>query len=244
MGKTPQEVLNLATQMADVLAAPQAPRTPPAPAPGAPTADEWTLDPQQAAQKHLEYNYQTRFAPVLQSMQQQLAGTSRGLANQQFNTEFQRWGPEIDQMVANVPAEQRTFELYSQAVKLVKANHIEDIVAERAQAKMAELGIERTSTGGNSIAPAGVATVSLDKLDPGYKAAIERMGIGPSELNEFLAKTHQTMEQFVEAANRRQVITDVSFDHKGRSQVAVGDLGALYGKTVGVDGKPIAIKEW
>lgn len=238
--------------MADALATVQPQTKPMAPQgspanpiqPTMPTADDYTLDPVAAAQRQMEYNYNQRMAPVFQTIQQQLAGTARGLAAQSHAQDFQKWGPEIDGLVATVPQEQRTTQLYEQAVKIVRANHIEDIVAERTQARMAEMGIERTSAGGNAVAPVGVGTVSLDKLDPAYKAAMDRVGIGQNELNEFLAKTHQSVEQFVDSVNRKQVITDVSFDQHGRSKSEVGDLNALYGKSLGTDGKPVVLKEW
>jgi hypothetical protein len=248
VGKTAPEILELSKQMADALAATPAarPQTPPAvalvapqaPASALPSNDDWALNPTDAAQRQLEYNWSQRVAPVFDRLQNQLAGTSRGLVAQQHRADFDRWGPEIDQMVAPVPAEQRTAELYAQAVRLVRANHIDELASERANERLAALGVtDRTAGSGNpGVAPGTSGAVDLTKLDPAYKAAIEQMGIGPNELAEFLGKTRQTLEQFVESANRKQVITDAVWDRKGRSQVQVG-LGQLYGDKV-------PVKEW
>ena len=186
-----------------------------------------------ATQRTLEYNYAQRVQPIMDRMAQQMAGTGRQLATMQYADEFKRWGPEIDQLVAPVPTDQRSAELYSQAVRLVKANHLDEIVTERAQGRFAELGITDRTSGGGTVASVTAGAVDLTKLNPSYKAAMEAMGIGPSELHEFLGKTGQTMEQFVESANRNQVITDMAYDKKGRSQVVM-NMDAMYGKDVKV----------
>lgn len=233
----------MAVSMADALqtVAPQRNPVQPAPqaqpqqpqAPSMPTADDYTLDPVAATQRTLEYNWGVRAQPVLDRLAQQMAGTGRQLASMQYADEFRRWSPEIDQLVAGVPAEQRSAELYSQAVRLVKANHLDELAAERAQAKLAEMGITERTSGGGTVASVPSSTVDLTKLNPSYKAAMDAMGIGPSELHEFLGKTGQTMEQFVESANRNQIITDMAYDKKGRSQVVM-DMDKMYGKDVKV----------
>jgi hypothetical protein len=194
-----------------------------------PTADDYTLDPVAATQRTLEYNYGVRVQPVLDQIAAQLAGTGRQVASMQYADEFKRWGPEIDQLVVNVPPQQRTGELYAQAVRLVKANHIDELATERMTAKLAEMGVGDRTSGGGTVASVTAGAVDLTKLSPEYKAAMDAMGIGPAELHEFLGKTGQTMEQFVESANRKQVITDMTWDRKGRSQVVM-DMEKMYPK--------------
>ena len=238
VGKTNQEVLAMAGQMAQALQTVQPTRNPTQPPvpqpvtvqqPSMPTQDDFTLDPVTATQRTLEYNYGLRVQPVLDQLAAQMAGTGRQVAAMQHADEFRRWSPEIDQLVANVPAQQRTAELYSQAVRLVKAAHLDELVTERANAKMAEMGVGDRTSGGGTVASLSPAAVDLTKLSPAYKAAMDAMGIGAGELHEFLGKTGQTMEQFVESANRNQVITDVSYDKKGRSQVVM-DMEKMYPK--------------
>lgn len=238
VGKTNQEVLAMAGQMAQALQTVQPTRQPVAPSvqqpvtvqqPSMPTQDDFTLDPVTATQRTLEYNYGLRVQPVLDQLAAQMAGTGRQVAAMQHADEFRRWSPEIDQLVANVPAQQRTAELYSQAVRLVKAAHLDELVTERANAKMAEMGVGDRTSGGGTVASLSPSAVDLTKLSPAYKAAMDAMGIGAGELHEFLGKTGQTMEQFVESANRNQVITDVSYDKKGRSQVVM-DMEKMYPK--------------
>ena len=238
VGKTNQEVLAMAGQMAQALQTVQPTRQPVAPSvqqpvtvqqPSMPTQDDFTLDPVTATQRTLEYTYGLRVQPVLDQLAAQMAGTGRQVAAMQHADEFRRWSPEIDQLVANVPAQQRTAELYSQAVRLVKAAHLDELVTERANAKMAEMGVGDRTSGGGTVASVSPSAVDLTKLSPAYKAAMDAMGIGAGELHEFLGKTGQTMEQFVESANRNQVITDVSYDKKGRSQVVM-DMEKMYPK--------------
>lgn len=228
----------MAGQMAQALQTVQPTRQPVAPSvqqpvtvqqPSMPTQDDFTLDPVTATQRTLEYNYGLRVQPVLDQLAAQMAGTGRQVAAMQHADEFRRWSPEIDQLVANVPAQQRTAELYSQAVRLVKAAHLDELVTERANAKMAEMGVGDRTSGGGTVASLSPSAVDLTKLSPAYKAAMDAMGIGAGELHEFLGKTGQTMEQFVESANRNQVITDVSYDKKGRSQVVM-DMEKMYPK--------------
>lgn len=251
VGKTNEEVLRMAREMADALAtvSPQKPVAQPAAvAPNAqqptmPNADDFTLDPVAATQRVLEYNVGQRYQPILDRMTAQLAGAGRQIAAMQYADDFRRWGPEIDQLVAPVAPDQRSAELYAQAVRLVKANHLDEIAAERADAKLASLGItDRTSAGG-TVATLPSSAVDLTKLPAGYKAAMDNLGISQSELNEFLGKTRQTMEQFVESVNRKQVISDVQFDRKGRSQVVL-DMDAMYKQSLDVAGQPVKVRDW
>jgi len=238
VGKTAQEVLAQNVAMADALATVQPPKpvqrepAAPSPVPAAPTLpdnDAYTLNPADATQRALEYNWQVRAQPYLDQLAAQVAGTGRQVASIQYADEFRRWGPEIDALVAGAAPQQRTPALYEQAVKLVKSNHIDEIAAERAQAKLAELGVTDRTSGGGTVASVPSGTVDLTKLPASYKDAMEQMGIGPSELHEFLGKTGQTMEQFVESANRNQIITDMQWDRKGRSHVVM-DMEKLYPK--------------
>lgn len=233
VGKTAQEILQVSKQMADALATAPAPRStvppvpstpPPPPAATMPSDDDWVTNPAKATQQVLEYNYGQRVQPVIERLLAQQAGTARGLAAQQFADEFRRWGPEIDQLVASIPAEQRPFELYQNAVKVVRANHVDEIASERVQQRLAEMGVTDRTSGGGTVASVAGSTVDLSKISPAYKATIDAMGITESQLREFLTATGQTMEQFVESANKNQVISDVQWQpSKGKSTMAVGE---------------------
>ena len=106
--------------------------------------------------------YQEQLAGFLQQQQNaalaqaagpvyaQLASQSRDMSkNAPENKDvWSKWGAEVEQMVANVPAHMRTRELYDQAVVMVRGRHVDEIATEKAQALAAAgTGLARANGG-------------------------------------------------------------------------------------------------
>jgi len=104
-------------------------------------------------------------APQLTAIHTANAQTSRALAAQSHSDAFSRWGPEIDMQMSGIAVEQRTFEMYSEAVKLVKGAHATEITRESLDAAVRDEIERRTAAGTirSGDAPTGAATAeSLD----------------------------------------------------------------------------------
>jgi len=99
-----------------------------------PDADAWMNDSVGAADAHFNSRIagvqKDILAPQLAGIYKANAQTARALAFQQHGNAFTRWGPEIDMQMQAIPVEQRSFEMYTEAVKLVKGAHADQITQE------------------------------------------------------------------------------------------------------------------
>ncbi len=116
-----------------------------------PDADAWLSDPAAASEAH----FNTRIAsvqkdilaPQLAGIYQDNAQTARALAVQTNGDAFAKWGPEIDMQMSAIPVERRNFQMYSEAVKLVKGNHATEISQEALDRAVADEIERRTAAG-------------------------------------------------------------------------------------------------
>lgn len=86
-------------------------------------------------QAQQEQRQQQTIAQIAAPIAQQLASTSATLSRRDpANADVaEKWWAEVDALVAPIPAEMRTQQLYDQAAKLVRSNHLDEIANERAQ---------------------------------------------------------------------------------------------------------------
>ena len=153
-----------------------APLAPNVPSGGAiPDADAWLNDSAAAADAHFDARIagvqKDVLAPQLAGIYQANAQTARALALQSNSDAFTRWGPEIDMQMSAIPVEQRTFQMYSEAVKLIKGAHAAEItqealdkgVASEIERRMAA-GTIRSGEAGTSAEPSQVLDFSSDNL--------------------------------------------------------------------------------
>ena len=128
-----------------------------------PDADAWMTDSAAAADAHFNAriaNLQKEvLGPQLAGIYTANAQTARALALQANGDAFSKWGPEIDMQMQGIPVEKRSFEMYSEAVKLVKGNHAGEITRE-ALDKAVQDEIERRTAAGTI--RSGEAATSAD----------------------------------------------------------------------------------
>lgn len=122
--------------------------------------DEWLTSPGKASQKLAQQVQSSTMQQVQQFAQpllQSQAATAKSVAQQdpEVREVFNKYGSEVQQYVQNVPLEHRTNpELWKKAASMVKADHFDEIVQERAQeiaastAAQSEAG--QTGEGGRS----------------------------------------------------------------------------------------------
>lgn len=243
VGKTAEEAATIAQQLyqamvrGDTVPAPQAAQQmpqpqpwqqPPAAGPQAPTQEEWDMNPQAAAQKYIDYVQKTQFQPEMQRRDVALGQTARALMAQKYADEFKRWGPEIDLMLQTVDPAYRTVDTVEQAVKIVRANHIDEIAEERARAAMERQlesgtllrpGTQPTGTP----APSGIDLKSAE-LPDNYARVLQRYRIDEATLDEFLsgpagreygATLDERRKNWLEQAKAGDVITEEAFNIHG-----------------------------
>lgn len=181
--KTPEELDRLTDQMYNIMqqgspqpAAPAAPQiqpnlAPPVPAPataGVPDADMWLSDSAAAADAHFNARIgqvqKEVLAPQLAGLHNSQAQASRALAVQSHTDAFSRWGPEIDMQMAAIPVENRNFEMYTEAVKLVKGAHAGEISQEALDKAVAD-EIERRTAAGTIRSGGDTSAAVAESLD-------------------------------------------------------------------------------
>lgn len=211
-GKTAEEILAQNVALAEELQRRTQPAAP-TPAPTMPTDDMWISRPSDAAAQIADARAAQLVAPAmegLKNMANLVAGQTRGLAAQQFQTEFTKWGAEIDAAMATVPVEQRTLDNYEKVVKYVRGNHVEEYAMERAKQMMANGGLGERS-GGNPGAPGTPAgTFDASKLAPGFSELCARHGVTEATVQDWCRRTGTTVEKWMNDAQNNKVFTSQS----------------------------------
>ena len=211
-GKTANEVLNLATSMADTLQRVQPPKPQAAPAPQAqpvqmPYTDEWLVQPEKATQRVVG-DMMTPMVQGLQSMTQQFASTARMLAESKFGDEFRRYGPEIDTLMAEVPPENRTLENYAKVVTYVRGSHFEELAKEKAPSLLQGAVGERSGVGG--VGGATASGVAFDKLPHGVGEIARQKGLTESMVRDFCKATGMKESDWMEMALNDKMVTSTA----------------------------------
>lgn len=186
------------------------------------------LPPQQPAPEPLNPNlmledpaeWQRRFAHGLaQNQAAQLAQVAMPVLSQQAETAawmsrqdpkrkdiWEKYGHEVDALVAQTPVHMRTKALYDKAVDLVKGEHADEI----AEAKIAErlAAMRETSTvgagDGYGGSPAGTAGASAvwDKVGTSEYGRYMLEQVGKSGIAEHCRREGIKLEQFAEQISR------------------------------------------
>lgn len=203
-GKTPEEILGIATQAVDNLS--RFVTQPPNPAPVTAPAPAPTPSYQMNPDEYLTGADLMRAAPQLMSqyvgpqVQAGLAvaaSTAVNIVRDRHRDVVDRYRPEFESMVANLPLEQRTVDNVEWIVKLVKANHLDELARERAQQLQATEPTMR-SQGGAGLGPANTSTNPLDdaNIDAEWKAKAQQVGVTLDTIKEFCAKNGMTVDAY------------------------------------------------
>src|SRR5438876_8245554 len=196
---------------------------PPPPALEPPKPEEWLSDQAGATKRYADYLAATQFAPQLQAQAAQTAQTNRTLVQLQRPDEFRRWGPEIDitlQQMAPNPASW-TPQNVGAVVDMVKARHVNELIAEERAKFTNELGgASMRPSGANGVGTSALATntVDFDKLPPGYRDALKAINVDQRTIDEFLYRTYvksgletdidKARERWVKQVQRGDVFSD------------------------------------
>lgn len=121
-----------------------------------------------------------------------------------------RWADEIERELAGIPAESRNRALYDKAASIVKSNHMDELMAEEVEKRMAAggMGTERSTAAGGE--PAPIATDDLeaawDSDHPYFKRA-RNEGLSKGEVREWLKKWKIPVSDFVTNVQNENIIS-------------------------------------
>lgn len=172
VGKTADEVLGLSQEMFNVIQT-SAPTPAPVPTPSPTPMNTHEIDP------NLMYSNPTEYNRLLVESARAAARAELAAAEVSFGTPMEsmaksqaqafepevwkRYAPEIEVLMRDVaPAQRRNPEVWKRAVKLVKSDHLDDLVEERARA-LAARG-DAGSLPGSGAPPTGDPRASLSPL--------------------------------------------------------------------------------
>lgn len=187
---------------------PQPTPTPTAPNTGLPD-DEYVRagDLNRVAPKLIDDRLQPQLQPVFES----IAAMNLEAVKREFPDYFAKYGPSIYGNLAHVDKKAWNVDNLRKVVKLSVVDHLDDIVRDRLHnAPPMEPALRSTGAAPAPVtsAPADDFTLRSDKLDPEYKAKLEKAGVTEATLDEFLRGAGMTRESFFKMASKRQVITE------------------------------------
>ena len=230
VGKTAQEVAQIADQMYQALrqgqrapaaVAPQTPAPPPPLVGGSrpPTQDEWLTDPAAAYNMAMAHTAATQFTPVMQQQAQIMKQQVIAVAEMRHKDTFSKWGPEVHALLGPLDPLGITPEVVDRAVDMVRGRHASEIadaaVNQRLEQMISTGALLRPGAGGGGPAPAG-AEVDFTQLPPAYADYLRRVNVTPKELDEFLRKTEpgvplaQARAKWFEDAKNNTIVTEYS----------------------------------
>lgn len=161
-----------------------------------------------------------QFQQTLGLAGEQAASVARGLVESQDPEPFKRWGREIDNLLQNVPKHQWTLDAVRQAVRIVKADHVDELAAEKAERLAAERIPTMRSNGGAG--PGSGPTTTFAGLDAPeipdhWKRSAQAVGLTERELHEFCAANGMSPDQFVDQFKKGNLLTAVAETRIGRA---------------------------
>ena len=220
-GKTAEEVLGIADQMVQSFGrtATPPPAPPPAPDPNARTVG----DDDYITGKDLRTILASATRQVEPAINQGVElGASANLAyvRRDHADVFQRYGPEIAQKLATVPKHLWSLDNLETIVKLVKVDHLDDIVREQAQrvASTMEPTIRSNVGGGSGPVPVKEHSLESEQIPGEWKQRALQAGVTEATVREFCASNEITPEQFYK-----------QFEHlgkyEGQRNPIIGEIG-------------------
>ena len=212
-GKTAEEVLNISGQLYDTVqkfvTTGTPPAAPPAPAVADPAADEYVKvsDLNRVAPRLIDERTATALRPLVES----IAKSNLETVKREFPEYFDKYGPTIYGYLSGVDKSAWDVDNLRKVVKLSVVDHLDDVVRDKLHnAPPMEPALRSTGAAPIPVtpAPADDLTLRSEKLDPEYRAKLERAGVTEATLDDFLRATGTTRKRFFEMASKRQVITE------------------------------------
>ena len=209
-GKTAAEVLQTSKQMYEVLerfnqqgaVQPPAQSYQPPPAqyqqyqqPTGEIGDDEFLTGRQV--KQYGQQLQQQIAPQFQEVMNIAARTAYEVAQTKYQKEFEKWGPEIQALVSNMPPQSRTLDNIGTVVDVVRGRHYRELVDEGIRQRAAEQ-VPSLRPNGGATEPGTPTSGFAPDIDPQWKDRAKAAGIDEATVREFCAANHMTEKAFYE----------------------------------------------
>lgn len=192
--------------------------------PAMPTDEDWLTTPTTAAQRMLDLKSQ-ELMPQFERLYTNNAAMARQMVKGEDPEIFDRYGPEIDQLIGQMDIAQRTPDNIRLAVDMVRGRHYKDLAKREFDnyitTRQDQAGFQPDGTvtqgGASTFAPDGV-DFDIEKLaetSPKYANLLKQARITPAVLREFLDKTEcgprgisrkQAFEEWVARAQKGDTI--------------------------------------
>ena len=218
-GKTADEVLNIAGQLEQSLQhvvtngqPPQAPIRNEAPAnQNGFTEGEYVKgeDLNRMAPAIVDARVDSRVAGI----NEQLASIALSTIKSEYASDFANYGPEIYGHLSrlNKSAGAWTVDNLRYVVKMVRADHVEEIVSARLRDASTSQEPALRSTGAAPVSPAPLATdfsVQSAQLPPEFREKLAKAGITDATMQEFCRVNNMTVQDYFTMVTRGHVITE------------------------------------
>lgn len=222
-GKTPEEILGLAVQLNDALGAVNQ-----RPANGAPqpqngnggngaSAAPFEADAYVSGRElmaHAPSLVDQAVGPRFAGLYEMQAGTNLMLVKQdpKHADVFTKYGPEVNAILAQVPKERWSIDNLQKVVKMVAADHLDDLARLKAERLVADQGMTLRSSGAplpSQPAPQPSNTLASEKIPTEWKERAAKAGITEATVREFCTVNNMTEEQFYSQFGNT-VITEVT----------------------------------
>ena len=196
-GKTSEEILGIATQLVDALV-PPTPTTSAAPAPSAAHTRPDVADDDFITGAQMKRMLASASNANADAAVELAASSVLGLARQQYPQDFARYGPEISQKLAGVPRHLWTLDNLTTVVKLVRSDHLEEIVRERAAqfSAGADPGIRSTGAAPASAPVAQEHSLASERIPAEWKRRAVAAGVTEATVAEFCRANDMSSEAF------------------------------------------------
>ena len=152
-------------------------------------------------------------APHIAQMNEQLAGMALDRVKDQFRDEFARYGPEIYGHLSTLDKKSGvwTVDNLTRVVKLVRADHVDEIVRDKLNASSPmEPALRSTGAAPIPVVPPSQIDVSVksEQIPSDYRDKLAKAGITDATMDEFCRANNMTRESFIQMIAKNQTITE------------------------------------
>jgi hypothetical protein len=154
-----------------------------------------------------------RFVPQQNTAVELAASANVGIVRQMHAQDFARYGREIENKIAQVPAHLRTLDNLQMVVKMVRSDHVDEIAHERAQQLVSTMDPTLRSNGGGAppVPASHENTLAADTVPAEWKRRALAAGITDRTVEEFCRSNDMTPADFYKqfATPMNRIVEDV-----------------------------------
>lgn len=206
-GKTASELLALSDQMANAITT-LAHQAPPqqAPAPMAYAPSPSPLDDDEIIDGKRMKQILSAVVASQQPVQDDgtafaVYQTAMALARQSDPEAFASYAPEIEANIAQLPVKMRTLDNIRQIVRIVKADHVEELAERRARDLVGNQKLTvRTNGAASQYHGASAPLLESDELPAPYRDLLAKKGVTEAQVRDFCRANGMTVEQWFKQA--------------------------------------------